>query len=183
MTNVKKTYAPTDNGAKDTLPQKKKPVSIKDSDLVKVKSNFHGMLFYKNLVTQEKTIWEKAGEIQIMSIKNLRDMKAQQAGFFKNQWIIILGFADGEECSATVEDICKSLIITQYYENYIDPTSFEDVCGWGESEIAERVAMLSLGAKENLILALNEYIKDGRLDSIRKIKSFEKALDCELIIK
>lgn len=158
-----------------------KPITnISDNVLVKVKSGFHGKLYYKNLITKESTIWERAGDIQVMSMSNLRAMKAQQVAFFKNQWIIILGVAEGESCKATAEDICKALIVSQYYENFIDPSKFDVACNWSEPEITERVSLMSAGAKENLIVALNGFIKSGRLDSIRKIKAFEKALDCEL---
>ena len=51
---------------------------------------------------------------------------------------------------------------------------------WTEAEIAEKVATLSDGARQNLVVALNGFIKDGTLDSRKKIKAFEKALDCEL---
>ena len=67
-----------------------------------------------------------------------------------------------------------------YYKNYIDPTSFDKICSWNENEIAENISMLSEGARDNLIVALNRFIEDGTLDSRRKIKAFEKALDCEL---
>ena len=101
-------------GVVNNAKQKKEPkliTNISDNVLVKVKSGFHGKLYYKNLVTKEPTIWEHAGDIQIMSMSNLRAMKAQQVSFFKNQWVIILGVADGESCKATAEDICRILIV------------------------------------------------------------------------
>ena len=171
-------------GVVNNAKQKKEPkliTNISDNVLVKVKSGFHGKLYYKNLVTKEPTIWEHAGDIQIMSMSNLRAMKAQQVSFFKNQWVIILGVADGESCKATAEDICRILIVSQYYENFIDPSKFDAACNWNEDEIAEKVSLMSVGAKENLVVALNGFIKSGRLDSIRKIKAFEKALGCELL--
>ncbi len=157
-----------------------KPITVSDNVLVKVKSGFHGKLYYKNLVTKELTIWEHAGDIQILSMSNLRAMKSQQSAFFRNQWVIILGVAEGETCKATAEDICRALIVTQYYENFIDPTQFDVACTWSEREVEERVSLMSDGAKENLIIALNKYIESGKLDSIKKIKIFEKVLGCEL---
>lgn len=162
--------------------QRKKNFSkpnIADSVFIKVKSGFHGKLYYKNLTTGETTIWEHAGDIQVMSMRDLRTMKAQQVAFFKNQWIIILGVADGEDCTATPADICRSLIVTQYYENFIDPNKFDAACNWNENEIAERVALMSSGAKENFIIALKGFIQNGQLDSIKKIRAFEKVLDCK----
>ena len=169
-----------DTEIKETKSTKKSVATISDDVLVKVKSGFHGKLYYKNSVSGEATNWEHQGDIQVMSMRDLRAMKARQVAFFKNQWVIILGVAEGESCTATAQDICKSLVVSQYYENFIDPTNFDSVISWNEAEIAERVSLMSDGAKENLIVALNQYIEDGRLDSIRKKRAFEKALDCEL---
>lgn len=155
-------------------------VNISDDVLINVKSGFHGRLSYRNPVTGETTVWEHQGEIQVMTMRELRAMKGRQIAFFKNQWVIIVGVAEGENCKATVEDICRSLIVTQFYTNYIDPCDFQQVCSWSENEIYEKVSMLSAGAKENLTVALNGYIKSGRLDSIKKVKAFEKVLDCKL---
>ena len=149
---------------------------IDDSVLVKVKSTY----FYRNKKTGESTEWLRAGDIQIVSMGDLRAMKATQVAFFKNQWLVILGVADGSECEATCADIYKALVITQYYQNYIEPTNVSVICSWNEKEIAERVAMMSAGAQENLVVTLNECIKNGALDSIRSIRAFENALGCRL---
>lgn len=171
------------NKIKTTEPDKKKEnkqVTISEDTLVKVKSGFYGKLYYKNLVTGERVVWENQGEIQTMTVRELRAMRTQQPGFFKNQWLIIAGVADGERCKATPFDICKALVITEYYKNFIDPSNFDQVCDWSDAQIEENVALMSPGARENLIVALNQFIADGRLDSIKKIRTFEKALGCDL---
>ena len=117
-----------------------------------------------------------------MFMRELRAMKSRNVGFFKNQWIIILGVADGEEREATPADIYKALIVGQYYNNFIDPSNFNEICGWDEKKIAERIPLLTSSAKENLVVALNGYIKSGQLDSIKKIRAFERALGCELAV-
>lgn len=155
---------------------------IDDGVLVKVKSTYFGKLFYRNKKTGEATEWDRAGEIQIMSIGDLRAMKAEQISFYKNHWIVILGVADGSDCKATCADIYKALVITKFYDNYIEPTDYKAICALSEDEIAERVGMLSPGAQENLLVALNEYIKTGVLDSVRKIRAFETALGRQLFV-
>lgn len=179
--NVNETV--TADSIKPKKENKKKPIQtiISDSVLVKVKSGFYGKLYYKNLTTGESTSWERAGDVQIMSMRDLRAMRAQQTAFFKNQWVVIIGVADGEDCSATPEEICRSLIVSQYYENFIDPCDFSSACSWSVNEIQERVQLMSAGAKENLAIAVNGYIARGELDSIRRIKAFEQALDCSLM--
>lgn len=165
---------------KTTKASPKKVVRITDDVQVKVKSNYYGTLFFKNKRTGDSVTWKNPGEIQIVTMGDLKAMKAEQSAFFRNQWVFILGVADHEDCNATFEDICKALVIEQHYQNYIEPTNYREICGWSEKEIAERVAMLTPGARENLIVALNTYIKEGVLDSLRKIKAFEEALGCKL---
>lgn len=157
-----------------------KQLKIDDGVSVKVKSGFYGVLYYRNPRTQESFIWEHVGDVQFLSMSDLKTIKAQNAGYFKNQWLVIVGVADDSDCKASAADICKALAIDIYYKNFIDPTKFEDACAWNDEEIRERVAMLSEGAKQNLIVALNGFISDGTLDSRKKIKAFEKALGCEL---
>lgn len=165
---------------KNTVKAPPKQVKIGDGVSVKVKSGFYGVLYYKNPRSGETFIWEHSGDVQFLSMSDLKTMKAQDVGYFKNQWIVIIGVADDSDCKAKPADIYNALAIDVYYKNFIDPTTFDEVCSWTESEIVEKIKMLSEGARQNLIVALNGFIKDGTLDSRRKIKAFEKALDCEL---
>lgn len=160
--------------------QQQKHIKIDDGVSIKVKSGFYGVLHYRNPRSGEKFVWRGIGDIQFLSMSDLKSMKAQDVGYFKNQWIVIVGVSEDSDCKASPADIYKALAIDIYYKNFIDPTTFEDVCGWSDEEITERVSAMSDGARQNLIVALNGFIQDGTLDSRRKIKSFEKALDCEL---
>ena len=157
-----------------------KKVKITDDVQIRVKSNYYGTLFFQNRRTGDFVEWKNPGEVQIVTMSDLRAMKAEQAAFFRNQWVVILGVAEHEDCKATCEDICKALVVEQHYKNYIEPTNFREICGWSEKELIERVSMLTPGAKENLIVALNSYIKDGSLDSLKKIRAFEEVLGCKL---
>ena len=170
----------TENTQVKTTQKAKKPMQIHDGVQVKVKSTYYGKLFYQNPRTGDSTEWNDAGEVQIMTMGDLRAMKAGQVKFFKDHWIMVLGVADYEDCNATCEDLHKALMITQYYTNFIEPTDFNAICSWKPEEIAERVSMMSAGAKENLVVALNTFIKNGTLDSRKKIKAFEDALGCNL---
>lgn len=155
-------------------------VKIDDGVSIKVKSGFYGVLHFKNPRSGELFIWNNVGDIQFLSMSDLKTMKAQSVGYFKNQWLIIVGVSEDSGCKATPAEIYKALALDIYYKNFIDPETFNSACDWDEAEINEKVSMLSEGAKQNLIVALNGFIQDGTLDSRRKIKVFEKALDCEL---
>lgn len=154
---------------------------VPDSLLVRVKSNLFGTLIYKNTRNGEMTCWDGNGDVQLMTVGELRAMRADQVGFFKNQWIVILGVADGEDSTATCADIYSTLAIKQYYKNYIDPGDFEGMCNTPVAEIKDRVSMVSPAQRGNLVVALNGYIKSGRLDSVSKIRAFEDALGVELL--
>lgn len=165
---------------KTTTKSQPRQIKIDDGVSIKVKSGFYGVLCYKNPRTQETFIWEHSGDVQFLSMSDLKTMKAQDVGYFKNQWIVIVGVADDSDCKAKPADIYKALAIDIYYKNFIDPTTFDEACNWTEDEIAEKVATLSDAAKQNLTVALNGFVKNGKLDSRKRIKAFEKALDCEL---
>lgn len=169
----------TETNNKTTTKKSTKRVSLTDNTSIKVKSAFYGTLYYQNPRTGEDFVWSKAGDIQFLTISDLKTMKAQTVGFFKNQWIVLIGTED-ENSGVDPADIYKHLAIESYYKNFIDPSNFDKVCNWTEEEIASKVALMSEGSKQNLIVALNGFIADGILDSRRKIKAFEKALNCEL---
>lgn len=156
---------------------------VPDNLLVKVRSNVFGGLIYENHRSGEVTEWSNHGDVQFMTVGELRTMKAEQSAFFRNQWIVITGVADGEDSEATCADIYTALAIKQYYKNYIEPGDFGALCNIPLDKIEERVSLLSKGQKENLVVALNEYIASGQLDSIRRIRAFEEALGVELLVE
>lgn len=167
------TVTPAETTAKST-------VKITDDMICDVISTCFGGLIYVDQKTGERIVWDSYGESQPISFSMLRSMKASQVGFFRNNWIAIRCVEDCPE--VTPADVYKALFVQQYYKNVIDPDDFSVVCGWKESEIEENVKALTPGARQNLAVALNTYIEDGTLDSVRKIKAFEKALGCELSI-
>lgn len=74
---------------KNTTKSQPRPIKIEDGVSIKVKSGFYGVLCYKNPRSGETFIWERSGDIQFLSMSDLKTMKAQDVGFFKNQWIVI----------------------------------------------------------------------------------------------
>lgn len=155
-------------------------VRIDDSALINVRSNVFGELIFIDPVTKEKMSWSRCGEVLQLPMSTLRHMKNGAAKFFSNQLILITGFADENAGKYEVSDVYKALYITQYYKDIIDPSKYDDICNWKPSEIAQKVSMLSGGAKAKLVVALNTYIEKGILDSLKVIKTFEEVLGCDL---
>ena len=157
-------------------------IRLDDSVVVHVKSNVFGKLTYVDKRTQEEVVWPRCGEVMPMTIGLLRNMKATASNFFKNQWIIITGFADDLADVYSTADIYKVLMIGQYYQDLIEPSDYATLCSWSPEEIKRSVSMMSSESKINLAVALNTYIEKGVLDSVKRIKAFEEALGCELKI-
>lgn len=177
MANTKKAATET---ATATKAENKKPVKLTDDMMVEVKSCVFGGLIYVDKRTGEQVLWDNEGDIQVVSFELLRSMKASQVAFFKNNWIAVVSVLDND--GVTPADVYKGLYVQQYYKDVIDPDDFEKVCSWSVSEIEKKVSLLVPAARTNLAIALNTFIENGTLDSIKKIKAFEKALGCELSI-
>lgn len=162
---------------KKTNTVKEKAVKLDEQMMIEVKSNVFGELIYVNRRTGEEYHWAQAGDIQSMTLAELRTMKATQSAFYSNQWILIESTEDED---IVPEDIYRALGVAKYYEDIIEPNNFNQINSWTISQIPTKVAKLSAAAKLNLITALNDYIEEGKLDSVKKIKAFEEALGCEL---
>jgi len=170
--------------AEDTKPTKldlektTQSIKIPDDTVIDVKSNCFGQLLYKG--RDGKTTWNKCGEVQSLTLKELREMKSTTPKFFESQWVVLLGVSSDSECKAKPADVYKSLGITKWYKSLVEPDNFKGICSWDNNTIASKVKLLSKGAKENLIIALNTFISKGILDSRKKIKAFEEALEVSL---
>lgn len=158
----------------------KKKVVFSDDTLIVVRSAVFGGLVYVNHKTGEKTTWNNYGETQVMTMRDLRDMRAGNVAFYENNWIFIAGIESPGFDDATTDDVYEALFIQKYYKNILDLNNFEDICSWDESKIRKNIPLMTENAKFNLVVALNEFIKDGKLDSLRKIRCFEDVLHCEL---
>lgn len=161
-------------------PAVKKAVKLDDSVLISVKSNTFGGLLFVNPRTGDKTEWSGCGDVQTLTMGDLRAMKGTQRAFFENQWIFIVGVNEPGYDDVTAEDIYKNLMVTQYYKNILDPDNYTEIFSWEPHLIKETISMMSDGAKMNLVVAANTCIEDGTLDSLRKIQVLEECLGCEL---
>lgn len=180
MANTKKS---TTNNTKTVKPSvKKRVIKFKDDMIVNVKSNVTGSLLYINPKSGLKISWGELGEVQPMEIAELRVIKNSAIKFYQNQWIIFdsVDAVDEDGNELPVAELYKYLNIENFYKDLIDPDNFDQILQWSESQILDKVSKMTSGAKENLLVKLNEMIISGKLDSLRSIKSFEKALNCEL---
>ena len=155
-------------------------VRLDDSVLIRVKSNTYGQLIYVNKRTGDRTEWSRFGEEQSVTMGDLRAMKGTQLPFFSDQMIVVTGCDDERYPDLTPAEIYDALLVSRYYKNIVDPDNFGRIFSASEDETRQWVSQMSSNARMNLIVALNAAIRNGTLDSLRKIKLFEELLGCEL---
>ena len=165
----------------DEIPAvKQAPLKLDDSVLIQVKSNVFGELIYINARTGDRTTWSGCGDVQILSVGDLRAMKGSQRVFFENQWVYLVGIEDAGFEEVSVEDLYKALLLSQYYRSLVNPDNYTEIFSYDLAKRREVIMSMSSASKMNLIVAANTCIADGTLDSLKKIKLLEECLGCEL---
>lgn len=156
----------------------KKPLKFEDSVIVNVQSAVHGTLIYINHKSGDQYLWPSYGDVQQLNMYDLRAMKAGQIAFYANNWINILGSDSPGYENATPADFYNALFVGKYYNIDIDLSDIRSVFAWSVEDINAKVPGLSAAIKENLIVALNDAVNSGAIDSVKKIKALEAALNC-----
>lgn len=162
--------------------EKKKLERIDDYAILNVRSNVNGTLIYINHKTRERVVWrpEEDERVQQITFAELRDMRGSQIEFFANNWIVIDSIETEGYEDYTPQDVYAALRVSQYYDKETTPSDFNEVFKWSPEKIIEVVPKMSTATKENLLVSLNEAVRGGKLDSLRKIKAFETALNCSV---
>lgn len=159
-----------------------KPAELKltDSVLINVKSNVFGELQYINPRTGDMTKWSDCGDVQALSVADIRAMKGTQRAFFENQWVYLDSIEDPGYEDVSSEDIYKALLLSQYYRNMVNPDNYTEIFSWDTSRMKQAVMSMPSASKLNLTVAANTCIANGTLDSLKKIKALEECLGCTL---
>ena len=174
--NVKDTTNTTVETAKKT----KERLVMKDNDEVVVSSNVFGELIYINDRNGDQIIWENCGEEQVLSVRDIRDMKAKQHSFFKEGWISITDSPDVDFEEYTMKEVYDALQIGRYYNDNLVSFNIDDIFVMSEDALRKKISTMSEGIKRSIVVRANEKIIDGSLDSLKKVKLLEEVLGCEL---
>lgn len=143
------------------------------SQEVEVKSNYAGKLLYESK-SGLLVIWEEIGDINYMTIGDLKEMVATQRTFFKNNWVVI---NDDE-----ADDIYHFLRVDDCYKNNIIVEQFiRSFKNMKASEIKKKLEGISDSLKNSIAQAVLIEYQDGRIDSLSKIKTLEKYLNTFII--
>lgn len=166
----------------EPAPVAKKPAELKlsDSMLINVKSNVFGELQYINKRTGDSTKWSDCGDVQTLSVADIRAMKGTQRAFFEHQWIYLMSIEDSGYEDVSAEEIYKSLLLMPYYQKMVNPDNYTDIFTWDMGRMKAAIASMSAASKTNLVIAANTCIANGTLDSLKRIKALEECLGCQL---
>lgn len=161
----------------------KQNIKIGDDVILSVKSNVAGELIYINHKTGDETHWTEYGDVQTLKAGDIRAMKAKQPKFLTDNWIAVEGIEDADDNYDDVDvfAILEALGILQYYRDNFYPQNINEVFNWKEEEMRNKIPSMPKTIKDTLIISANELISNGILDSMRKIKTLEEILGCELM--
>lgn len=158
----------------------KKILKLSPEMMVRVVSTIFGELIFVNDKTGDYYKWEYSGDVQVLSVADLRAMKSSQRRFFEDNWVAIDGLEEDLDEEYTNYDICKALQIDKYYTDVFEPTNIDAIFKWKPAEIEEKFKDIRPTMYSNIIVRANELAVSGELDSIKVIKALEKATGLEI---
>ena len=174
---------PIEKVATPSIPKETKKLEIRNVPLsatVWVVSNCVGELLYISKKTGYEVTWNEFNSKQPMSLEEILVMRNTQKKFMQENWIKISGFIDEIYSQFSVEEILTFLQIREYYTNTLCPDDINDVFNMSPEDIKEKVPNMSSGVKNAITIRANDLIKNGQLDSFKRISALETALNCEL---
>lgn len=170
---VTNTAAETGGIAAVVEPKKEKRIVAKDIDphtIVTVRNGFQGSLVYISRKTGERFVWEGFGDEQDMEICELRNARNSSKAFFINNWFM---FDDPW--------IVDYLGMNQYYKFAINVDDFDSIFDTSIDEMVEIINGMSEGQRRSVAYRARVKIRDGEIDSNKKVAALEKCLHVSLV--
>lgn len=158
----------------------RKPRKLKlDNDLVAiVKNTSAGRLIYVDDKDGTTFIWQKPQEVQEVEIKYLKNMKASQVGFFKNNHIQIADVYDIDY--EDIGEIYRALGIADYYKDLgYNFDVYSVLTDKNDKTFRNKVKALANTNKTLLITTTKSLIESEKLTDLKKIKFIEATADCK----
>lgn len=129
-----------------------------------------GVLVFGNPKTGETTLWHEYGDMNILEVQDLIQMRNAARSFFTEPWIMIYD-----------EDILQYLRVDQYYKNIPRDGNFDDIFDLPLEEILEKVSSFTNSTKKLVAQRAVAKIEDGSLDSMKTVSALEKTLGFQLV--
>lgn len=150
--------------------ESKKEREFKPDDIILVKNNVMGPLNYESTRRDGFSIsWDHFGDGENMPFSELQTMRNTQRRFFEEQWVYI------EDA-----DVIRALGVEKWYKNMLTSENFDTLFKMSPEEIISRVEIMSPSMKENVRHRALQLIRQGKLDSMKRIRALNKSLDCDL---
>lgn len=160
-----------DAGANEPA-EKVVPKEVDPTSYVVVRNGFHGKLVYKSSRTGETFRWSEYGDEQEMELRELKNAKNSNKKFFVNNWFMF------DEAW-----IIDYLGVRQFYKNAVRIKDYDKIFDKPTDEMCRVLNEMNKSQKRSASYRAVELIKDGSLDSLKKINAIENALGIELIEK
>lgn len=145
---------------------------IDPEEYVIVRNGFYGRLIYKSSRTGERFIWEKFGDEQEITLRELRNAKNNNKKFFENNWFMF-----------DEEWIPSYLGVRQFYNNTLSVEHFDELFSKPADELKDIIGTMNKGQRKSVAYRAMEMIANGWIDSRRTIAALEDALGIELTEK
>jgi|GEM_PF-3618305 len=153
---------------------KKKVVrKITDDTNVTVLSNCKGLLYYKSTSNVIRE-WGAQGDEQELTIKELKEMKAQQSVFFKENWII---FPEDQL------DVISHLKIDAHYKNSILPDEIDLMLQKSVEELSVILDNATTGVKSLILGKAREKYESKELTDTHIINLIQDKLNADIDIE
>lgn len=181
-TPEKKTPPVRKTEAKPVKAAAKAPVAPKldDSARVRVRSNQYGKMGFVNSRTRDYVEWSGINDVQDMSVGDIRDMKNNSSRFFAESWVCVESIEVPGCEDLSQETVYEALGLSKFLKNPVRPLDLGEIHTWDVSMIQEKVPNMPPNTKDNVAIALNSEIREGRLTDLSLIKAWEKELGREL---
>ena len=115
-------------------------------------------------------MWESFGDEQDMEIGELRNARNSSKVFFINNWFMF-----------DEPWVVDYIGMTQYYKSAISVEEFDSIFEKPLDEMVDIISAMSDGQKRSVAYRARAKIRDGEIDSNKKITALEKCLHVSLI--
>lgn len=138
--------------------------------IVKIISNFDGKVGYTSPNKMVSFEIDDYGGYEYVELSTLMAMRNGNRRYFEENWILI---DDGDDYTA--EEIYKFLRVEQYYKTVFKPDNIDKLFSLEAKRIEEIVSNYSNTFKQTIFRLAKKRYKEGKLDSVAKVKAIEKA--------
>lgn len=146
------------------------PKDIDPHMIVTVRNGFQGSLVYVSKKTGERFVWDCFGDEQDMEIGELRNARNSSKAFFINNWFMF--------DEAWIVDY---LGLAQYYKFAVSVDDFDSIFDKPIDTMVDTINVMSDGQKRSVAYRARVKIRDGEIDSNKKIAALEKCLSTSLV--